>query len=89
MSMVRIDPGIDQPVQIKVKQLRRMSLNHKTGITAADMLQNTVAFPVRVTDDIDIIHHFAQADHPLCLHQLVDIRDFNRTACGFKRSCRY
>ncbi|MNC44163.1 hypothetical protein D3C75_930600 [compost metagenome] len=89
MGVVRIDPGIDQAVQIKVKQLRRMPLDHKSGITAADMLQDAVAFAVRVTDDIDIIHHFAQADHPLCFHQFVDIGDFNRAACGFKRSSRY
>ncbi|MNC40636.1 hypothetical protein D3C75_893570 [compost metagenome] len=88
MGMIGINPGVDQLVKIQVQQLRRMALNDKTGILAADVLEDKIAFPPGITDDIDIIHDFAQTDHLLRLHQLVDILNFNRTACCLQGCCR-
>ena len=88
IRVVRTDAAIEQLCQLPSDEARTVSLDGEIWPAVLNLADQTIRLGVRVCNDLATVHHLAEADHLIHVHERFDIITLNRSTCCLKRIVR-
>ena len=88
IRVVRTDAAIEQLCQLPSDEARTVSLDGEVRPSAPDLADQTIRLGVRIRNDLAAVHHLAEADHLIHVHERLDIIILDRGTRRLERVVR-